>query len=113
MYNHLNTAETATAKSGQIASNTSSDFHNFIAEVEDLVKQATTLTGEELSRAKTKLSARLTEAKDSVMTMRDETAKHARSTFTATNHYVHDQPWKAIGASTFVGLLVGVLLARR
>ncbi len=113
MYNHLNTAEALTAKAGQIASNTSSDFHSFIADVEDLVKQTTTLTGEELARAKAKLSARLTEAKESVMTMRDETAKHAKSTFAATNHYVHDQPWKAIGASALFGLLLGVVLARR
>ncbi len=113
MHHHTNTAEVVTAKVNQIASNTSSELHNFITDVEDLVKQTATLTGEDLARAKAKLTARLADAKESVIEMSDGISKRARSSAAATNHYVHDQPWKAIGAGTAVGLLVGFALARR
>jgi ElaB/YqjD/DUF883 family membrane-anchored ribosome-binding protein len=113
MHHHTNTAEAVTAKVNQIASNTSFELHNFIADVEDLVKQTAVLTGEDLVRAKAKLSARLADAKESVMEVSDQIASRARSSAAATNHYVHDQPWKAIGAGAAVGLLVGFALARR
>ena len=113
MHNYTNTAEVVSAKANQVASNASSEFQNFIADVEDLVKQTTTLTGEELLRAKAKLTTRLADAKESVVGMSDEIAKRARSSAAATNHYVHDQPWKAIGAGAALGLLVGFALARR
>ena len=113
MHHYSNTADVVTAKAGQIASNTSSDFHNLIADVEDLVKQTATLTGEDLVRAKARLNTRLADAKESAMKMSDDIARRARSSAAATNHYVHDQPWKVIGAGAFVGLLLGVALARR
>lgn len=113
MHTQSNTAETVAAKANQVASNASIEFQNFIADVEDLVKETTTLTGEDLNRAKAKLSARLADAKESVMEMSDEIAKRARSGATATNNYVHEQPWKAIGAGAAVGLLIGFALARR
>jgi len=110
---HSNTAETVAAKANQVAANASSEFQNFIADVEDLVKETTTLTGEDLTRAKAKLSARLADAKDSVVEMGGEIAQRARKGAKATDDYVHEQPWKAIGAGAAIGLLVGFALARR
>lgn len=108
-----NTAETVAAKANQVASNASNEFQNFIADVEDLVKETTTLTGEDLARAKAKLSARLADAKDSVMAVGGDIAKSARKGATVTNEYVHEQPWIAIGAGAALGLIIGFALARR
>lgn len=107
------TARIVAAKAGKVAENASSDFHDFIADVEDLVKQTTTLTGEDLARAKVKLSARLAEAKESVVDMGGDIARRARNGAKATDDYVHEQPWKAIGAGAAIGLLIGFALARR
>lgn len=108
-----NTVDTVAAKASQVASNASTEFQNFIADVEDLVKETTTLTGEDLTRAKAKLSARLADAKHSVAEMGGEIAKRARDGATATDQFVHEQPWKAIGAGAAIGLLIGFALARR
>ncbi len=113
MHTNSNTPEIIAAKVGHVASNASSEFHNFIADIEDLVKETTTLTGEDLNRAKARLSARFAEAKDSVAEMSGEIAKRVRSGAAATDQYVHEQPWKAIGAGAAVGLLIGFALARR
>ncbi|MGH8107310.1 MAG: DUF883 family protein [Arenimonas sp.] len=97
---------------GAVAS-ASSEFKNFVADVEDLVKETTTLTGEDLARAKARLSERLAAAKQSAIEMGSDIAERAKKGATATNDYVHEQPWKAIGAGAAIGLVVGFLLARR
>lgn len=113
MQTNSTTANTVAAKANQVAENASSEFHNFISDVEDLVKETTTLTGEDLNRAKAKLSARLAEAKESVVEMGGEIAKRAKKGAVATDDFVHEQPWKAIGAGAAIGLLIGFALARR
>lgn len=113
MNTHSNTAETVAAKANQVASNATSEFQNFIADVEDLVKETTTLTGEDLNRAKAKLGARLADAKNSVAELGGDIAKRAKQGAVATDDFVHEQPWKAIGAGAAIGLLIGFALARR
>ncbi|MFN9730590.1 MAG: glycine zipper domain-containing protein, partial [Pseudomonadota bacterium] len=40
-------------------------------------------------------------------------AARARGTAEATDHYVHEQPWRAIAVGATLGLLLGFALARR
>lgn len=89
------------------------EFHSFVADIEDLIKATTNLTGDELNRAKAKLNQRIAAAKGSVEDMSETIVNRARKTAETTNTYVHEQPWNAIGASAAVGLLLGYLLARR
>lgn len=90
-----------------------SEVAHLITDIEDLVKQATSLTGEELTAAKAKLAERLAAARASMTQMGDSVATQARTTAAATNEYVHEQPWKAIGVGATLGLLLGFALARR
>jgi len=103
----------ATAKTNGVQSNVSREFHNFIADIEDLIKATTSLTGEDLARAKAKLSERVAAAKESVEEMGGAVAQQARKTAADTNDYVHEQPWQAIGAAAAVAFLLGFVLARR
>jgi ElaB/YqjD/DUF883 family membrane-anchored ribosome-binding protein len=89
------------------------EFQNFVADIEDLVKATTNLTGDELSKAKANLQHRIAMAKDSAEDIGETIVHRARKTAESTNTYVHDQPWNAIGVSAAVGLLFGFLLARR
>ena len=109
----LDSASTIKSKVDGAMSEASSEFHNFVADIEDLVKETTTLTGEDLARAKAKLSNRIADAKVSIQEMGGDIAKRARQSAMVTNEYVHDQPWKAIGVGAVVGLLAGFALARR
>ena len=45
--------------------------------------------------------------------MGGEIAKRAKKGAVATDDFVHEQPWKAIGAGAAIGLLIGFALARR
>lgn len=107
------TVSTPTASANGIGAGISREFHDFVADIEDLIKQTTSLTGDDLARAKDKLSARVSAAKDSVEALGDDVVDRARKAATDTNTYVHEQPWKAIGAGAVIGLLLGAVLARR
>lgn len=94
-------------------SSISLEFKRFLADIEDLVSQATSLTGDDLNRAKSTLNNRINAAKDSLEDISGNIAQKARDGAAVTNNYVHEQPWTAIGVSAAVGVLVGLLISRR
>lgn len=94
-------------------SSVSREFQNFIADIEDLIKATTTLSGDDLARATAKLSERVAAAKDSVTEMGDEIVTQTRNIAADTNNYVHKQPWEAVGAGMVVAFLLGLFFARR
>lgn len=91
----------------------SREFHNFLADIEDLVKKTTLLTGAELDEVKNKLNERIATAKTSVEEIGGEITHRARNSVAQTNKYVHEQSWTAIGIGTAVGFLLGLALSRR
>jgi ElaB/YqjD/DUF883 family membrane-anchored ribosome-binding protein len=96
-----------------ITNSVSSEFKNFLSDIEDLVAQATSLTGEDLAKVKNTLNERITVAKASLEELSDNIVQKARNGAAATNTYVHEQPWAAVGAGATIGLLVGLLISRR
>ena len=107
-YNGSSPAAADTALSGAPL-----EFHNFLADIEDLIKATTSLTGEDLARAKARLGERIAAAKQSAQAMGGAIVHRARNTAAVTDAYVHQQPWTAIGIGTVLGVLLGFALARR
>lgn len=103
----------AKAASAISVSGVSREFQNFLSDIEDLIKETTSLTGEELAHARARLNARVASAKASVEGMGDNIVQRAKQSATVTNEYVHEQPWKALGASTAIAFLLGIAIARR
>lgn len=97
----------------QSASPIAQEFKHFLADIEELIEATTSLTGEDLARAKAKLTERIQTARDSAEAMGHKVMTRTRETAAATDRYVHEQPWKAVGISALLGLLTGALLARR
>jgi ElaB/YqjD/DUF883 family membrane-anchored ribosome-binding protein len=89
------------------------EFRNFVADVEDLITETTSITGEGLVRVKAKLGERVAAAKESIQEMGGAVVQRARRTATVTNDYVHEQPWAAVGIGAAVGVLIGFALGRR
>lgn len=103
----------ATTATNGAMSGVSREPQKFLSDIEDVIKATTPFTGEDLARAKDKLSASVTAAKQSVEKIGSAIADRARSTATATDSYVHEQPWRAIGLGAGLGVLIGFILARR
>ena len=89
------------------------EFKSFLNDVEDLFQSTTTLTGEDLAKAKIQLKQRINTAKESIGEASDNIFKQARKTAAITNHYVHEQPWTVIGTGVALSFLLGFVLARR
>lgn len=89
------------------------EFHNFITDIEGLLKTMASLTGDELANAKLRLGARINAAKDSVEEMGGAIVNRARHGAKVTDNYVRERPWQAIGVGAALGLLAGFLVARR
>jgi ElaB/YqjD/DUF883 family membrane-anchored ribosome-binding protein len=106
-------AKSAANSINEASSGLAREFHNFVADVEDLIKSTTQLTGEDLAKAKAKLNERVSAAKESMAEMGETIANRTRKTAADANDYVHEKPWNAVGISAAAGFLLGYLLSRR
>lgn len=66
-----------------------------------------------LSDFETQVGERITAARQSIKDMSRDLVGRARQSATATDDYVRAQPWKAIGIGAAVGVVLGMLFARR
>lgn len=106
-------AHSLSASAHTKASAISSEFKNFLADIEQLISEATSMTGDDLAQAKVKLNDRIDSIKHSFDDIGETIGNKARRSAMMTNNYVHEQPWVAIGAGAAVGLLIGFLASRR
>jgi ElaB/YqjD/DUF883 family membrane-anchored ribosome-binding protein len=77
--------------------------------IDSLARSAATMAGENLEQVRARFASGLIAARASVSTAVERTRQSAA----ATDAYVHRKPWQAIGAGALIGLVLGVLLARR
>ena len=89
------------------------DFKTVVADAEALLKATANQGGDELAEVRAKaeeslrvVKARMSESQAALLVKTKEAAK-------ATDVYVHENPWKAVGVAAGVGLVVGLLSARR
>lgn len=61
----------------------------------------------------TRLGEQATAAQQSMKEMGRDMVDRARKTATATDDYVRAQPWKAIGIGAVIGVVLGLMFARR
>ncbi|MES2603804.1 MAG: DUF883 family protein [Pseudomonadota bacterium] len=91
----------------------SNEFHNFLADIETLVNEATAAGGDELASAREKINDRIASAKASAIHAGDDLSSSASRFAHTANEEVYAEPWKAVGVGAAIGLMVGLLFARR
>ena len=89
------------------------EMQDLAADLGDLVKTTTGLAGDDLARAKSQLESGVASVKASLGKFGDQIASRGRSTALASDNYVHQYPWKAIGIGAALGVLIGFVLAAR
>ena len=97
----------------QASSRIAADFRAMIADSEDLLKAATTMSGEGLAAARLKFEEKVSRAKTALAEASQPMLDKTRETAAAANGYVREHPWQAIGVAVAAGLLVGFLASRR
>jgi ElaB/YqjD/DUF883 family membrane-anchored ribosome-binding protein len=89
------------------------DFHHLIDDGEALLKSTTNLSGEALTQALTDFRARLADARTRLDEASHAAREKGRQAAIATDRYVHEKPWPAIGVAAGLALVTGFLVARR
>lgn len=88
-------------------------FKNALADAEALVKATADLGGEGIAGIRAKAEESLRTLKNRAAEAQNAVSVRTRAAANATDSYVHEKPWEAIAVAAGVGLLVGVLVARR
>jgi len=89
------------------------DLKNVISDAESWLRSGSSLSGEDLKAAKAKFERTIINAKDGLINLEEAVVEKTKATVKATDDYVQENPWKAIGISAAIGVLVGALISRR
>lgn len=93
------------------------DLNAVVAETEQLLRDTATVTGEKAATWRAGVEQNLKSAKEKIGEIEHTAIEKAKATAQATDMYVHEKPWQAIGITAgvgvLVGLAVGMLLNRR
>jgi ElaB/YqjD/DUF883 family membrane-anchored ribosome-binding protein len=90
-----------------------SDLHSVVSEAESLLRATAGSASEGASELRAKVQASLDRAKHNLADLQDAAVEKARAAGRATDLYVHEKPWQAMGLAAGVGLLLGMLISRR
>jgi ElaB/YqjD/DUF883 family membrane-anchored ribosome-binding protein len=90
-----------------------SDMKIVVADAEEILRATANVAGEKVGELRERIQDRLRDAKiriaDAEAALVDKTKAAAR----ATDDFVHENPWRAVGISAGVGLLLGIIIGRR
>jgi ElaB/YqjD/DUF883 family membrane-anchored ribosome-binding protein len=86
-----------------------SDLKSVVQDAEELMKATAGQAGEKVSAARSRLAAAIESAKASYQRVQEKTVAAAK----ATDKTIRAHPYESIGIAFGLGLLVGVLVARK
>ena len=89
------------------------DLANVLGEAEEMLKRAAAETGDKARDLRSQVETKLLRAKLRLQEIEGEAVDRAKAAARATDDYVHEHPWHAIGVAAAVGLAIGLLLNRR
>jgi ElaB/YqjD/DUF883 family membrane-anchored ribosome-binding protein len=89
------------------------DLHLVVTDAEELLRATANPLGVGAVSTHARIQENLQAVKDKLIDAETAVAEGTRQAAETTEQYVQNNPWKSIGISAGVGLLVGILLARR
>lgn len=90
-----------------------SDIKSVISEAEELLGATADQAGEKMADLRVRIQARLRDAKSRLADAEEVLLAKTKAAARATDDYVHESPWTAVGIAAGAGLLVGLLIGRR
>ena len=89
------------------------DLANVMRDAEALMKASAGHGGEKVDEARTRILESLESAKRRLLEVEHSAVRHGEEAVAATEKYMKTNPWQSVGIAAGVGLILGVLLARR
>ena len=89
------------------------DLKVVVADAEELLRATASQAGEKVSAARERIQASLASAKVKLTEAEQALLEKSKLAAKATDEYVRENPWQAVGVAAAVGLVLGVLISRR
>ncbi len=89
------------------------DLRLLVDDTEALLRHAVRDAGEGYAEARVRLEQSLRTARERLTDLEEDVSRRLRAAGQATDAYVHEHPWQAVGVGAGLGLLVGLLISRR
>jgi len=105
----MNAKTTATS----FADDVQSDVNRAIAGAEDMLTQAANATGEKAAELRARALEQLKALQGRLKDAQAVAFEKSKAAALATDEFVHENPWRSIVAAAGVGVLIGLLIARR
>ncbi|MFT5588493.1 MAG: ElaB/YqjD/DUF883 family membrane-anchored ribosome-binding protein [Bradyrhizobium sp.] len=89
------------------------DMKTLVQDAQDLFREATSATGVKAEELRGRGMELLETAKVRAHDAQIAAVETGKEIATTADDYVHENPWRAVAVSATVGLLVGLLIARK
>lgn len=90
-----------------------SQLGKFLDDVEDLLRHVTPLQDSDISRARQRVESSINSVRSTAERGIHQTVETTRAAAKATDTFVHDRPWTAIGIAAVAGALLATLISSR
>ena len=84
------------------------DFKILSKDVQDLLKATASVVGEKAAEARVKVEESLKVAQDKLSIAQETVKAKGQEAFSATDGYVRDNPWNAVGIAAGIGFILGI-----
>ena len=89
------------------------DLKTVLSDMDEYLRATASQTGEKIGVIRERLQEHMHKAKDRLADTKEIVVDKAKEGARATDEYVRDNPWHAVGIAAGVGLIVGMLIGRR
>lgn len=89
------------------------DIRAVIADAEEILHATADQTGEKIASLRARVKERLLDARIRLEAAEEVLIEKTRAAARATDNYVHENPWQAVGIGAGIGFLLGLVLGRR
>jgi ElaB/YqjD/DUF883 family membrane-anchored ribosome-binding protein len=90
-----------------------SDLKVVVEDAEELLRATTSQAGEKVAAARVRIEKSLDTARVRLAAAGEAGIDSAKVAARATDTFVHEHPWQAVGIGAAVGVILGMLIARR
>jgi ElaB/YqjD/DUF883 family membrane-anchored ribosome-binding protein len=90
-----------------------SDIKSVISDAEEMLSATADQAGEKVNNLRARIQVRLHDAKLRLVDAEEALLAKTKAAARATDEYVHESPWTAIGIAAAAGVLLGLALGRR
>ena len=89
------------------------DLKVVIADAEEILRATAGVAGEKMAELRERVAVNLQDAKVRLSEAEDALIDNTKAACRATDEFVRENPWQAVGIAAGIGVLLGVIIGRR